>query len=183
MTKRLLPAFVVGLLTSVTPAFGQTPAAPSADEVEPTTAAFLMTGLHCPPCTKTVESSLAGVKGILAITVDWKSKTAVVEFDETVLPAQGVSQLIAATPHMMGRSMHYGGWLALNVPEVNDEATGRDVEKALGAVEGVKSAKAYPAQRVVAVYFAPEGEVTTQQLIESLKTAGYEAELYQPQRP
>jgi copper chaperone CopZ len=175
---KLYLAIAAVVMTFVAPAIGQEPAPQSEAAPESTTATFLMTGLHCPPCTRTVESSLAGVAGILAIKVDWKTKMAVVEFDETVLSAQGISQLIAATPHMMGRSLHYGGWLALRAPEIKDEASGEQAEKALLAVEGVKSAKSYPAQHAVAVYFASKGELTTQQLIEALSNAGFQAENY-----
>ena len=177
MTK-LLPALAAVLMTFVAPAVGQEPAPRTTAESEPTQATYLVTGLHCPPCTRTVESSLTGVKGILAVKVDWKTKTAHIEFDETVLPAQGISRLIAATPHMMGGAMHYGGWLALNAPGIKDETTARQAEEALGAVEGVKTAKAYPAQHTIAAYFSAKGDVTTRQLIESLKTAGFEAELF-----
>src|SRR5450631_2341961 len=65
-------------------------------------ATYVVTGLHCPPCTKTVESSLRKMKGIHSINVDWTSKNAQIEFDESVLPAQKVARLIADTPHMMG---------------------------------------------------------------------------------
>src|SRR6266403_1268177 len=40
---------------------------------------YVITGLHCPPCTKTVESSLQHAKGIHSIRVDWKRKNAHVE--------------------------------------------------------------------------------------------------------
>ncbi len=176
MTKPYL-AVVAVAMAFVAPAIGQEPAPASDANAEPTKATYLMTGLHCPPCTRTVESSLAGVKGILAVKVDWKTKTALIEFDETVLPAQGISRLIAATPHMMGGKMHYGGWLALRAPEIKDEATGRKAEEALRGVEGVKSAKAYPDRHSIAVFFSAKGDVMTRQLIESLNAAGFQAEL------
>lgn len=178
--NRLSFTLAAVVITFVAPAVGQTPeAAPQSDaKPEATTATYLMTGLHCPPCTRTVESSLAGVKGILGIKVDWKTKAAAIEFDETVLPAQRVSQLVAATPHMMGGNMHYGAWLALRAPEIKDEASGTRAEEALVAIEGVKTAKAYPAQHIVAVNFAAKGEVATRQLIASLSDAGFQAETY-----
>ena len=167
------------LLTLSATAMGQTQdAAPRDAKAEPTKATFLLTGLHCPPCTRTVETSLAATDGILAIKVDWKTKSAAIDFDETVLSAQRVAQLIAATPHMMGPSMHYAGWLALKAPGVKDEPTAREAEKALSEVEGVKSAKAYAEQHVVAAFFDAKGDVTTQQLIDRLKEAGFEAENY-----
>jgi copper chaperone CopZ len=98
-------ALAAVVMTSVVPAFGQELAPRSDAETEPTKATFLMTGLHCPPCTRTVESALTGVKGIRAIKVDWKTKAAVIQFDETVLPAQKVAQLIAATAYDGGA--HY----------------------------------------------------------------------------
>ena len=45
-------------------------------------ATYSVTGLHCPPCTRTVESSLMKVKGVKSFKVDWQTKSAKVEFDE-----------------------------------------------------------------------------------------------------
>jgi copper chaperone CopZ len=164
--------------TLVAPALGQQPTPPSVAKTDLTTATFLMIGLHCPPCTQTVESSLRGVKGIRSVKVDWKTKAARIEFDETILAAQRIAQLIAATPHMMGSSLHYGGWLAFRAPEIKDAASGKLAEEALAGIEGVKSAKSYPAQHTVAVYFAPKGELSTRDLIDAIKEKGIQAETY-----
>jgi copper chaperone CopZ len=164
--------------TLVAPALGHQLTPPSAAKTDLSTATFLTTGLHCPPCTQTVESSLRGVKGIRSVKVDWKTKAAQIEFEETIVAAQQVAQLIAATPHMMGRSLHYGGWLAFRVPEIKDEASGKLAEETLVAIEGVKSAKSYPAQHTVAVYFAAKGELSTRDLINALKEKGFQAETY-----
>jgi copper chaperone CopZ len=149
---------------------------PTRDTEEATKATFLITGLHCPPCTRTVESSLAKSKGLHSIKVDWKTKNARIEFDEEVLPAQRVAQLIAATPHMMGRNMRYGGWLALKVPDLKDDATAKQVKDALRKVEGVKQVATYPKQHSVGVAFAAKGALTSAQLIEALNKAGIKAE-------
>jgi copper chaperone CopZ len=138
-------------------------------------ATYLITGLHCPPCTKTVESSLQNVKGIDSINVDWKSKDARIEFDESLLPAQKVAELIADTPHMMGRSMHYGGWLLLKSADIKDEDTAKRAKTALSKVEGVKSAAGYPKQHAIGVQFGQKGDLTTKQLIEALKKVGLTA--------
>jgi copper chaperone CopZ len=136
---------------------------------------YVITGLHCPPCTKTVESSLEHAKGIRSIRVDWKTKNAHVEFDESLVPAQKVARLIADTPHMMGSKMHYGGLLVLKVDEIKDDATAKPAKEALGKVKGVERVVAHPAQHSVEVQFATKGDVTTKQLIEALKTAGLSA--------
>src|SRR4051794_10457540 len=60
-------------------------------------ATFTITGLHCPPCTRTVQSSLAKVPGVKSATVDWKTKSAKVEFDESKTSAQKLAQLVAGT--------------------------------------------------------------------------------------
>jgi copper chaperone CopZ len=164
--------------TIVAPALGQQPTLPSPAKTDLTTATFLMTGLHCPPCTQTVESSLRGVKGIQSVKVDWKTKAARIEYDETILAAQRVAQLIAATPHMMGGSLHYGGWLTFRAPEIKDEASGKQAEEALIGIEGVKAAKVYPAQHTVAIYFAAKGDLSTRDLIDALKEKGFQAETY-----
>src|SRR5262245_24957358 len=158
----------------VSSAAAQEPTTPS-PTTEPAKVTFLMTGLHCPPCTRTVESSLQREKGVKSVKVDWKTKTARVEFDETELTAQAIAQLIASTPHMMGGSLHYAGWLAFKSQDVKDAASGQHAEKTLLTIEGVKSAKAYPDQHLVAAYFAPKGNVTTTELLRTLKAAGIAA--------
>ena len=149
-----------------------------ADAKKTTSATYVMTGLHCPPCTQVVEKSLSAAPGVKSIKVDWETKNAKVEFDESKLPAQKVSQLIAATPHMMGASMHYGSWLALKAPDVKDDATAKNAKEVLGKVAGVKAAEAFPAQHIVEVQFASEGKTTTSDLIDALAGAGIKAETY-----
>src|ERR1043166_7590533 len=110
---------------------------------EPTKAVFSVTGLHCPPCTNTVQNSLARTKGVKSVAVDWNKKTAKVEFDESVLSAQALASAIEKTPHMMGAGMRYGGWLALKVPSITDETSGKKVKETLEKVEGVKTVAVY----------------------------------------
>lgn len=175
--KRLLLTLVAALGLANW-ARAQEPASEPDAPAPPVKATYLITGLHCPPCTRTVESSLRQVKGIRAVKVDWRTKNARIEFDETVLPAQKLAQLIASTPHMMGGNLHYGGWLALKVPGITDEASGQRAQEALSKVEGVKQVHAYTAQHSIGVMFAAEGELTSGQLIDALKEAGFEAENY-----
>lgn len=147
-----------------------------ADEAAvPTEGTYLITGLHCPPCTKTVESSLTRVKGVKSVSVDWRTKNAKIEFDEVILPAQVLAQKIAETPHMMGRDMQYAGWLSLKVPSVKDDATGKVVKEALANVEGISRVVAYPAQHAIGIAFKPNGKMTSHKVIELLAAAGIEA--------
>lgn len=143
-----------------------------------TKATFLITGLHCAGCTRTIESSLGKVKGIRSVKVDWKTKNAQLEFDESVLPSQKIAQLIAATPHMMGGNMHYGGWLALRVPELKDDTAAQAIKDALRAVQGVKQTVPYQRQHFIAVQFGDKGRLTSQQLIDALKRVGFQAESF-----
>lgn len=174
-TQRAIAAVTA---TLVAPALGQQMMPPSAAKTELSTATFLMTGLHCPPCTQTVESSLRGVKGIRSVKANWNTKAARIEFDETTLAAQQIAQLIAAPPHMMGSSLHYAGWLTFRAAEIKDAASGKLAEETLAGIEGVKSAKSYPAQHTVAVYFAAKGQLSTRDLINALKARGFQAETY-----
>lgn len=163
----------LGLIASA-----QEPGKQPASGTEPTKATYLVTGLHCPPCTRTVESSLSRVNGIRSIKVDWQKKSAQVEFDEGVLSAQRVAQLIAGTPHMMGGNMKYAGWLALRVPELKDEATAQSVKDALAKLPGVTRVAAYPAQHSMSVEFGAQGAVSSRQLIEALGAAGFKADTF-----
>jgi copper chaperone CopZ len=148
------------------------------DANKTTSVTYLITGLHCPPCTSTVERSLSKAPGIRSIKVDWNTKNAKIEFDESTVSAQKVSQLIAATPHMMGPSMHYDSWLALKTPDVKDDATAKAAKDVLSKVAGVKKAEAFPAQHIVEVQFASDGNATSAQLIDALTSAGIKAENY-----
>jgi copper chaperone CopZ len=141
-----------------------------------TSATYMITGLHCPACTKTVEGSLSKSPGVRSIKVDWNAKDAKIEFDESVLSAQRVAELIAETPHMMGPSMHYNGWLALKAPDVNDDATAGKAKEALQKVPGVKMVAAYPDKHVVEIQFSSDGAATSKQLIGALAAAGIKAE-------
>lgn len=145
---------------------------------EPTKATFLVTGLHCPPCTSTVQGSLSRVKGIKSVSVDWNTKNAKIVFDESVLPAQSLASAIEGTPHMMGGGMRYGGWLALKVPSITDQASGQKVKSSLEKVEGVKTVAVYPARHSVGVQFAGIGKMSSQQLIDALAKEGIEASNY-----
>ena len=141
----------------------------------PTKATFLITGLHCPPCTRTVEASLQRTKGIKSVSVDWRTHNAKIEFDEALLPAQSLSQLIAGTPHMMGRGMQYGGWLALKAEGVKDAKTAEAATAALQKVPGVVKVHVYAEQESVGVLFDAKGKATSAQLVAALEEAGIRA--------
>ncbi len=163
-------------LVSMSPARGAEP--PKEEETTVVKATYLITGLHCPPCTKTVESSLRKIDGVKSVKVNWKTKNARIEFDEAVLPAQKLSRLIADTPHMMGGDLHYDGWLALKAPEIKDRASAEKAKEAISEMEGVKRVSAYPDKHSLGVQFAEEGELTSHELIEKLAAAGFTAENY-----
>ncbi|MGQ0634818.1 MAG: cation transporter [Planctomycetaceae bacterium] len=133
---------------------------------------YLITGLHCPPCTATVERSLKGAKGIRSVKVDWNTKNAVIEFDEKQVSAQKVAGLIAATPHMMGGNMRYGGWLSLKVDGVSDEKTAARAKEALGGVAGVSQVAVYPKQGSVGIAFDAKGDVALADLLAALDAVG-----------
>ena len=165
------------MLAAATIALGGTfgPPVYSDEPTGSTKATFQIMGLHCPPCTNTVQSSLSRVNGIKSVAVDWNAKNAKVEFDENVLPAQALASAIDGTPHMMGATMRYSGWLALKVPSVTDEASGQKVKDMLGKVDGVKTVAVYPAQHSAAVLFAGKGTTSSKQLIDALAKDGIEA--------
>ncbi|MGD9714961.1 MAG: cation transporter [Thermomicrobiales bacterium] len=156
------------------------PEAKSETKHETAKATFLITGLHCPPCTRTVEDSLRGVKGVKSVKVDWNSKNARVEFDEQVIPAEQLSQRIAETPHMMGGNLQYSGWLALKVsdPKEKDDAAWERIKETLSKVPGVKQVAIYKTQSGVGVRFDGKGKLTSQKLLSALADAGFKASNY-----
>lgn len=142
---------------------------------KPTKATYLVSGLHCPPCTKIVEGSLLKTKGVKSVSIDCKTKSGTIEFDESILPAQLIAQKIAATPHMMGGDMKYEGWLALKVPSVKDEASGKAVKDALAKIESIAQVAVYPAQHSVGIQFSAKGKMTSREIIELLAKSGIDA--------
>ncbi len=169
----LLAIFAVGINAQA-----DEPSSKANKDIEIVKATYSVTGLHCPTCTRTVEESLQHVEGIRTIKVDWKTKNARIEFDETVLPAQKVSQLIADTPHMMGSDMHYASWLLLQAPTIRDAATAKQAKEALSKVEGVERVVATPEKHSLSVQFSAKGALTSQQLIEMLARGGINAKTF-----
>jgi copper chaperone CopZ len=116
---------------------------------------------------------------VKSVAVNPATHNAKVEFDESVLPAQSLTAAIESTPHMMGAGMRYGGWLALKIPSITDEASGQKAKEVLAKLPGVRRAAIYPAQHSIAVLFDnSRGTLTTRQLIESLDKEGIEATSY-----
>lgn len=177
MHQRQLYSAVAVLFVMAWPTFAQTRDG-AAEKEKPIKATFLITGLHCPPCTTTVEQGLTRVKGLKSAKVSWQTKNALVEFDESQISAQQVAAVIARTPHMMGNNMQYSGWLALKVDGVKDDATAAKAKEAIRGVKGVSKVAVYPGQQAVGVAFAPDGKVTSGELIEALKSAGLTAKNY-----
>ncbi len=176
MKSLLITTVIAVTAVFVTTIVAQSPATSAGAAVA--TQTFLIQGLHCPPCTRTVESSLSRTKGVQSAEVDWSSKNARVAFDEKVISAQQVAQAIAAMPHMMGGGMHYQGSLALKVPGL-DDAKGKAAKEALTKVPGVAQVFLYPQQQSLAISFASQGVATTQQLIDALKNAGIAATTFE----
>jgi copper chaperone CopZ len=170
--QSLLTLILACLFTSL--GYADEPA-PKPDAANSTQATFLITGLHCPPCTKTVEASLLRTKGVRSVSVDWRTHNAKVEFDEAQLPAQVLAQRIATTAHMMGGGMRYGGWLALKAAGTKDERTAETAKATLMKVPGVAKVVVYPAQESVGVLFDGTGKATSAELVKSLQEAGIKA--------
>jgi copper chaperone CopZ len=131
-------------------------AEPAADQ--PVKATFAVTGLHCPPCTSTVERSQKSVQGIKNAKVDWATKSAKVEFDEHAVSAQQIASRIASTPYMMGSSLHYGSTFSLSVPDLEAAGNAEKAPQALLAVPGVSAVTPSVQKKAVALTFKLAGE-------------------------
>jgi Cu+-exporting ATPase len=171
MRTRFVLAVAVLLLVNTARAGADEPEAVS------TTAVYSLDGLHCPPCASTVERSLKRVAGVRSARVDYRTKSAQIEFDEAKLSAQKLARLIAATPHMMGGDMHYSGSLSLHVEGIADEANAKKATDALKGVPGIAKVQVQRKKELLAVRFAAKGEATTEQLLAALTSAGLQATL------
>ena len=152
--------------------------ADDAQDNAPTAATYAISGLHCPPCTRTVESALARVKGIRSAKVDWATKSARIQFDEKVIPATQVAEIVARTPHMMGGGMRYSGKLALSVPAILDQETGKKAAESLEKLTGVGKVNTFPASHTLTVQFKDGAKLTSSQLIDALDQVGMKAKTY-----
>ena len=141
-------------------------------------ATFLVTGLHCPPCTNTVATSLKGLPGVANAQVDWKTKAAAVEYDPAATGVWQISEHVAATPHMMGGRLVYAAWLALKVPKLGDEASAKAVKETLRTLKGIRDVAAYPKQHVVAIHFDRKHEARIEEILAALADAGFSGETY-----
>ena len=169
---RLL-TFAAAAVLSFDPAYAED-AIPSTS----TAATYAIGGLHCPPCTRTIEASLIRTKGIKSAKVDWSTKSARVQFDENVIAATQVADAVAATPHMMGSGMRYSGTLALSVPAMRDKDTGKAAADALEKLPGVAKVHAFPSTHTVTVQCKAGIKLTSLQLIDALQQAGMKATTY-----
>lgn len=125
----------------------------------------------------TLEASLRKAKGVESIMVDFKTKKATIEFDESVISAGEVASALSDTPHMMGSDMKYAGTLVLRVAGLKDDAVGKKAKETLSKIEGIAAVTPYPQQEIVAVQFSGKRKVTTKQLIEALERAGLRGSL------
>lgn len=183
MKLKTLIAIVVhaGLVLASSRIYADAPPPPKDGESRrptSTKATYLLTGLHCPPCTRTVEASLKSIKGVKSASVDWNTKNAKIEFDESTISAQQLSASIARTPHMMGGNMQYGGWLALKVQGVKSEDVAKKAQKAIEKLKQVARVSVYPKQDALGIAFKGDGRVTTQELVQILKDEGLTATNY-----
>jgi len=142
---------------------------------ELTKAVFWVPNQHCMECATALEGSLKKVAGIKSTAVNFPTKWATVEFDESLISAQEVSRAMFQAPHAMGANMKYGGFLMLSVPDAKGKANQTKATTALGKVEGVTKAAYYPQTKAVAIQFADKGKVTSTELIKALEDAGLKA--------
>lgn len=164
----------IGLaVLSVTGSAQETKKQPAKKEL--TKAVYWVPNQHCMECATALEGSLKKVAGIKSTAVNFPTKWATVEFDESVISAQEVSRAMFQAPHAMGANMKYGGYLMLSVPDAKDKATQTKATTALGKVEGVAKAVYYPQTKAVAIQFADKGKVTSTDLIKALEDAGLKA--------
>ena len=165
---------VVGMVVLGLDGYGQdSKKQPSKGEIS--RAVFWVPNQHCPECATALEGSLKKVAGIKSSAVNFPTKWASVEFDESVISAQEVARAMFQAPHAMGANMKYGGFLLLSVPDAKDKATQTKATTALGKVEGIAKAVYYPQTKAVAIQFADKGKVTSMELIKALEDAGLKA--------
>lgn len=58
---------------------------------EETTTTFSIDKMTCATCPFTVKKAIKRVKGVSAVTVDYKTKTATVQFDDTITDIETIA--------------------------------------------------------------------------------------------
>ena len=139
-----------------------------------TRAMYWVPNQHCPDCAMALEWSLRKIGGIKSVTVNFPTRWATVEFDESHISAQEVSRAMFQAPHAMGKDIKYRGFLLLSVL-AKDKAAITKATTTLEKMDGVAKAVYFPQTKFVAIQFADKGKVTSTQLINALESAGIKA--------
>lgn len=77
-------------ITAVTGAFAGAPSAHGALAARVAVASFVVAKMTCATCPITVKKAMSAVRGVRSVKVDFKSKTATVEFDPKVTNAGAI---------------------------------------------------------------------------------------------
>ena len=82
---KLLPAFALALATLSAPAF-------AAEQ----TIKFDVPGMYCASCPFIVQSAMQSVDGVLSVTADVETKTALVVYDDEIATPAAIAEASAA---------------------------------------------------------------------------------------
>ncbi len=130
---------------------------------------FDVEGMHCASCAQQVERSLKELPGVAEASVNLASERAAVEFDPVRVDLDDFRRAVE------GAGYKLGAWpekVTLEISGMHCASCVQHVERALGELEGVRSASVNLAAETAAVEYLPE-RARIEDLREAVAGAGY----------
>jgi Cd2+/Zn2+-exporting ATPase len=124
--------------------------------------------MDCPSCAGKVESSVAGLAGILAVDPRPATGTLVVTYDPTATDADAIRDRVRAA----GYEIESGVTDSLSVPGMDCPSCAGKVETALGRVAGVVEYETRPTTGTVEVTYDPDA-TSRAGIVAAIEGAGY----------
>jgi len=131
---------------------------------------FRVEGMHCASCSQAVEKALSAVEGVRSASVNLASESASVDYDPESVPVERLREAVAGAGYELDTSETRR--VTLDIGGMHCASCSQAVEKALSAVEGVRSASVNLASESAAVTYDEES-VDEGRLRRAVEDAGY----------
>jgi Cu+-exporting ATPase len=129
-------------------------------------------GMRCAGCVASVEKLISGVDGVREVAVNLVDHSAAVTGSPDMVLLLEALKSGGHEGHLLGgQDGNSDGKIRLSILGMRCAGCVKSVEKTLSGVEGVREATVNFADHTATV----EGDVTVEQLLSALKSAGYEA--------
>ncbi|MFW6117546.1 MAG: copper ion binding protein, partial [Thermoproteota archaeon] len=135
-------------------------------------------GMHCASCAQTIEKALKNEVGISSANVNLATEKVVVEYDDGEMSLERISEVIREAgyePKGIQEEGRETSKIRFKITGMSCASCAKTVERALGSLDGVKTANVNLATEKARVEYFP-GRVSPYDLKEAVKGAGYKVE-------